>query len=215
MRLGGLALLLQALLSSGLPALGFPAAGQGPGFDGAARWGREMQAEFGSSLKLARKLLVETKILTQQFVSERLAGAKLPFPGLSNSGLLPPTSRTAQQWLALPALRRLREMRRALGLFRGYVEVVGRREPGLARGLHEISLDLRDLMHHVDYQVGGSGQPAPQPPGPPGAPRILQHPSDWSNLQESYLVLRAMETFLGRVVRDFTLLRVGGGWAPH
>ncbi|XP_044869317.1 interleukin-27 subunit alpha-like isoform X2 [Mauremys mutica] len=157
MRLGGLALLLQALLSSGLPALGFPAAGQGPGFDGAARWGREMQAEFGSSLKLARKLLVETKILTQQFVSERLAGARLPFPGLSNSGLLPPTSRTAQQWLALPALRRLREMRRALGLFRGYVELVGRREPGLARGLQEIGLDLRDLMHHVDYQPGCLG----------------------------------------------------------
>ncbi|XP_050808383.1 interleukin-27 subunit alpha-like isoform X2 [Gopherus flavomarginatus] len=208
-------LLLQALLSSGLPALGFPAAGQGPGFNGVARWGREMQAEFGSSLKLARKLLVETKILTQQFVSERLAGAKLPFPSLSKSGLLPPTSHTAQQWLALPALQRLREMRGALVAFQGYVEVLGRRDPGLALGLEEISLDLRDLTHHVDYQVCGSGQPAPRLPGPPAAPRILQHPSEWSNLQESYLVLRAMETFLGRVVRDFTLLHMGRGWAPH
>ncbi|TFJ96104.1 Interleukin-27 subunit alpha [Platysternon megacephalum] len=215
MRLGGLVLLLQALLSSGLLALGFPAAGQGPGFDGDARWGREMQVEFGSSLKLARKLLAETKILTQRFVSERLAGAKLPFPILAKSGLLPPTSRTAQQWLALPALQRLREVRRALVVFRGYAEVLGRRDPGLAQGLEEIGLDLRDLMHHVDYQVWGSGPPAPPPPGPPAAPRILQHPSDWSNLQESYLVLRAMETFLGRVVREFTLLRMGGGWAPH
>ncbi|XP_053871100.1 LOW QUALITY PROTEIN: interleukin-27 subunit alpha-like [Malaclemys terrapin pileata] len=213
MRLGGLALLLQALLGSGLVALGFPAVGQGPGFEGAARWGWEMQAEFGSSLKLARKLLAETKILTQQFVSERLAGAKLPFPVLAKSGILPPMSCTAQQWLALPALQRLREMRRALVVFRGYVQILGRKDPGLAQGLEEISLDLRDLMHHIDYQVWGSGQPTLPPPGPP-APPILQHPSAWSNLQESYLVLRAMETFLGRVVREFTLLRVGGGLGP-
>ncbi|XP_032639528.1 interleukin-27 subunit alpha-like [Chelonoidis abingdonii] len=106
-------------------------------------------------------------------------------------------------------------MRWALVVFQGYVEILGRRDPGLALGLEEISLDLRDLMHHIDYQMWGSGQPAPLLPGPPAAPRILQHLSDWSNLQESYLVLRAMETFLGRVVRDFTLLRMGRGWAPH
>ncbi|CAM2114864.1 unnamed protein product [Caretta caretta] len=217
MRLCGLMLLLQTLLSSRLPVLGFPMAGQGPGPGRAASWGQEMQAEFRSSLKLARKLQAETKILMQLFVSEHLAGAKLPFPVLSKSGLLPPMSLRAQQWLALPALQRLREMRQALVMFRGYMEILGSREQergdaGLAQGLEEISLDLRDLTHHVDYQVWGSGQPDLPPPAPP---RILQHPSEWSNLQESYLVLRAMETFLGRVVRDFTLLHMGRGWAPR
>ncbi|CAM4566447.1 unnamed protein product [Lepidochelys olivacea] len=217
MRLCGLMLLLQALLSSRLPVLGFPVAGRGPGPGRAASWGQEMQAEFRSSLKLGRKLQAETKILMQLFVSEHLAGAKLPFPVLSKSGLLPPMSLRAQRWLALPALQRLREMRQALVMFRGYMEILGSREQergdaGLAQGLEEISLDLRDLTHHVDYQVWGSGQPDLPPPAPP---RILQHPSEWSNLQESYLVLRAMETFLGRVVRDFTLLHMGVGWAPR
>ncbi|XP_067420003.1 interleukin-27 subunit alpha isoform X1 [Emydura macquarii macquarii] len=209
MRLCGLALLLQALLSSRLPGLGFPAAWRSPGADGTTRWGLEMQAEFGSSLKLSRKLLAETKILTRLFVSERLANAQLPF--LPTSGFLPPVSLRSQQWLALPALARLREMRRGLLVFRGYVEVLGRREqelgdPGLARRLQEIDLDLRDLTHHIDYQVWGSGWPALPPPP---LPRALQHVSEWSNLQESYLILRALETFLGRAVRDFTHLRLG------
>ncbi|XP_074852228.1 interleukin-27 subunit alpha [Carettochelys insculpta] len=164
MRLCGLTLLLQAVLGSRL--LGVPVAGPGP----RCAWG--MRSEFGNSVKLARKLLAETKIVTRRFVSERLAGAKLPF--LPSPGLLPPISLRAQTWLALPAVQRLLAMRQALGVFRAHLAVVGRREqetggPHLAQALEDIGLDLRDLAHHIDYQLQGCGPPAPPPPaGAPG-----------------------------------------------
>ncbi|CAM4678058.1 unnamed protein product [Lepidochelys kempii] len=155
-----------------------------------------MQAEFRSSLKLARKLQAETKILMQLFVSEHLAGAKLPFPVLSKSGLLPPMSLRAQRWLALPALQRLREMRQALVMFRGYMEILGSREqerggrrPGSGAG---------------GNQPGSAGLDAPRRLPEFIGENILEESENLSNFDQPCGVRGCILTLVERMDEEFT-----------
>ncbi|CAM5158282.1 unnamed protein product [Natator depressus] len=143
-----------------------------------------MQAEFGSSLKLARKLQAETKILMQLFVSERLAWRQAAVPRPVEVGAPAPMSLRAQRWLALPALQRLREMRRALVMFRGYMEILGRREqergrqPGSGAGGNQPGSAGLDAPRRLPGVGLWTARPAaPHAPPHPAAPQRMEQPA--------------------------------------
>ncbi|XP_066486429.1 interleukin-27 subunit alpha [Tiliqua scincoides] len=209
------ALLLQALLNFGLVIVAVSSALQEakkPGLASDHHRRVDLQEEFRSNLKLSRQLLYKTRILTRQYLSERLPGVQLTF--LSRSELLPSASLSVQNWLSLSVAERLSHMAKMLAFYQELVRQLMAHEAQkenchFTHRFVELSVFLRDLSSHVSYQISLWGLPLEDQPEPTHSPpQILQHESAWRNRQEVYHVLRSLESVLCRIVRDFEILRV-------
>ncbi|XP_008115728.1 interleukin-27 subunit alpha isoform X2 [Anolis carolinensis] len=214
MRLCGAAFLLQILFSVDLLVAAVPVGLRGEkasGLKSSSEWRANLQKELGSSLKLSRQLLCKTRNLKHLYQSERLPGAHLFL--IPHSRRLPSPNLNLSTWLALPDAKRLSHMAEGLSFYQTLVQQLRDHEATkedfrLLSQLEDLRCNLRDLSHHVSYQISrwelpfeNHLEPALQPP------QILQHQNQWSNRQEVYLVLRYLENFLCRVTRDFVMLR--------
>ncbi|XP_069508202.1 interleukin-27 subunit alpha [Ambystoma mexicanum] len=194
-----------------LPVCAFPPRTSGVAFRGVASEEEklDMRREFDNSLKLARKLLAETRSLIRVFMSERLPGAHLDL--MKNQGDFPKISIRNTQWLSLPIMERLRVLGDSFHVYSSYLEVIAEYErsqqhSSIEPGLTNVRLDLRDLLHHVQHQMSfAHGTPLSKPVQIPG--HFLHPSSTWKAQVQALITLRHLEQFLGRAVREFTLLR--------
>ncbi|KAG9351645.1 hypothetical protein JZ751_022896 [Albula glossodonta] len=90
----------------------------------------------------------------------------------------------------------------------------GKRRPGLTQAMLSIQKDLKDLIRQINSQLGrlnsttlshapSSSVPLPQPPPTP----LLPLQDLWSSRQLGYIILRDLERYLGKLARDFIILR--------
>ncbi|XP_060639069.2 interleukin-27 subunit alpha [Anolis sagrei] len=211
----GAALLFQILFNVDLLVAALPTGIHGEkasGLKSSPEWRANLQKELGSSLKLSRQLLCKTRNLKHLYQSERLPGAHLFL--IPHSRLLPSPNLNLSTWLTLPDAKRLSHMAEGLSFYQNLVQQLKGHEATkedfrLLSQLEDLRCNLRDLSHHVSYQIShwelsfeNRLEPTLQPP------QILRHQNQWSNRQEVYLVLRYLENFLCRVTRDFVMLRV-------
>ncbi|XP_077169272.1 interleukin-27 subunit alpha [Paroedura picta] len=183
-----------------------------PQLEGIPQWQEKLQKEFTISLKVSRQLLGKTRILARNYLSARLPGAQLTL--VSHSEMLPSVSLNFSSWISLSNAERLSHMAQTLSFYRGLLQQLQdyeatKEDSTFTARFEDLSLTLRDLRHHVDYQVSLWGLPrkddlkdARKPP------QILQQQSQWRNRLEIDYVLRSLKNLLSRVVRDFTLLRI-------
>ncbi|XP_025050745.1 interleukin-27 subunit alpha, partial [Alligator sinensis] len=92
-----------------------------------------------------------------------LPGVQLQLLPLSEQ-LLPGSLRT-RDWLGLTALERLQGLGAALPQCRGALARLGLPggDPEFAQRLQDVDWDLRDLAHHVAYQLSVAGGPTLSP----------------------------------------------------
>nr|XP_056720259.1 interleukin-27 subunit alpha-like [Euleptes europaea] len=214
MRLCGAALFLQIL-----PNFFFLAATasaslreeKGSGLESTLPWQVKLQKEFGTSLKISRQILCKTGIIARNYLSARLSGAQLPF--VSRSSTLPSVSLNFSSWISLSNAERLSHMAKMLSFYRGLVQQLQdyeatREDSKFAAQFEELGLHLRDLSHHVNYQISLWGLPRKDSLEPALEPlQILRHQSQWRNRLEVNYVLSSLQNLLCRVVRDFMLLK--------
>ncbi|KAL8176873.1 UNVERIFIED_CONTAM: hypothetical protein K2H54_039650 [Gekko kuhli] len=210
----GAALFLQALPSFFFLAATAPVGLQeekGSRLEGTPQWQVKLQKEFSASIKVSRQALCKTRLLARNYLSARLSGAQLTL--VSHSKILPSVSHNFSAWISLSNAKRLSYMAQMLSFYQGLVQQLQdyeamKEDSQFKAQFEELGLYLRDLSHHVNYQISlwglplkGHLQDAAKPP------QILQHQSQWRNRLEVNYVLRSLKTLLCRVARDFMLLR--------
>ncbi|XP_033026019.1 interleukin-27 subunit alpha isoform X1 [Lacerta agilis] len=208
----GATLLLQAILNVDLLIAATTAGLQEEnGSSLIPQWRLTLQKEFGISLRHSRQLLCKIQNLSRRYLSERLPGVQPT--SVRSSGQLPSVSLDLRTWLSLPDAKRLTYMSKMLPFYQGLVQQLRdheatKEDSKFLSNFEDISFSLRDLDHHVRYQILLWGLPIENEPEPTLKPlRILQHQSWWRNRQEVYVILHSLNSFLCRVTREFSLLR--------
>ncbi|KAM3916871.1 interleukin-27 subunit alpha [Leptodactylus fuscus] len=167
--------------------------------------------EFNKTLKLSRKLLRESRLLTHHYRMWKLPGSHLDFTGTSHN--LTSVAINVSAWLELQPSDRLRFLSEALQVYPVYLEELEKMEKEeikeglpspLKRSIAHVRLDLRDLLLHIHRQMSLLGlshtkisAPEPQRTGA----------TDWHNCLKMYQVLRTMEKTLLRAVREYSILQ--------
>ncbi|KAJ7313882.1 hypothetical protein JRQ81_005656 [Phrynocephalus forsythii] len=170
-----------------------------------------LQKEFRSSINLSRQLLRKTRNLTRLYHFDRLSGAPLTL--VPHSGLFSLTSLDRHAWLSLSDTKRVSHLAKMLSFYHELVQKLkdyeaNREDPKFVSQLEHLGFSLRDLSHHVSYQISLLGLPSEDQPEPIlRTPQILQNKNEWRNCQEVYTVLRHLENFLCRATRDFWILK--------
>ncbi|XP_020648510.3 interleukin-27 subunit alpha isoform X1 [Pogona vitticeps] len=210
MHLCGAAFLLQTLLSYYMLAAAVPARPRG---DKASTvdWQANLQKEFRRSVNFSRQLLCKIRVLKHHYLSDRLPGASLTF--VTHKGLFSLTSLDLHTWLSLSDAKRLTHLAKMLSFYHDLIQQLkdyeaDREDSRFVPQLEDLGFNLRDLSHHVSYQISLWGLPSENNPEPtPEPPQILQSKDQWRNRQEGYIVLRHLESFLCRATRDFWILK--------
>uniref|UniRef100_A0ACB8EUZ5 Uncharacterized protein n=1 Tax=Sphaerodactylus townsendi TaxID=933632 RepID=A0ACB8EUZ5_9SAUR len=210
----GAILFLQTLSNLSFLADTAPAGVQeekGSGLESPPEWQVRLRKEFGTSLKISRQTLCKTSILARHYLSTRLSGAQLPLA--SSSEKLPSVSLNFSSWISLPNAERLSHMAKMLSYYRGLIQQLReyettKEDSQFTAQFETLGLYLRDLNHHVNYQMSLWGLHQKDSLGPAlEPPQILRHQSQWRNRLEVNYVLNNLKNLLCRVVRDFMLLR--------
>ncbi|XP_078278518.1 uncharacterized protein LOC144606364 [Rhinoraja longicauda] len=124
---------------------------------------------------------------------------------------LPRSDNVYSQWLQMQDLDRLMRNAEDLHVFWVHVDFKRVDEAGecqqcaLSKSLEVISLDLRDLLAQLSSQIVGLKS---SPPAPVDVSFPISCPSTnkWLSHLQAYIIFRDLETYLNKVVRDFTLL---------
>ncbi|XP_034992624.1 interleukin-27 subunit alpha-like [Zootoca vivipara] len=204
----GATLLLQAVLNADLL---IAATMEENGSSLIPQWRLTLQKEFGISLRHSLQLLCKIQSLSRRYLSERLPGVQPT--SVQSSGKLPSVSIDLRTWLSLPDAKRLTYMSKMLPFYQDLAQQLRdheatKEDSKFLSNFEDVSLSLRDLNHHVSYQILLWALPIENEPEPTLKPlRILQHRSWWRNRQEMYVILRSLNSFLCRVTREFSVLR--------
>ncbi|KAM8962468.1 interleukin-27 subunit alpha [Pelodytes ibericus] len=164
-----------------------------------------LQNKFANSLNLSRKLLIESRALTQSYKLWKLPGSHLDFVGSAHT--FPSLSISSRDWLKLQKGDRLRLLNEALRVFPAFLKVLEKREykekGPLLDQIISVRLDLRDLLQHIRLQMENLGV---RTPGALTTPLVSGR--EWCNRLLTYQALRRMEMTMQRAVREFTALRL-------
>ncbi|XP_067837989.1 cardiotrophin-2-like [Heptranchias perlo] len=165
-----------------------------------------------ASLRLSRTILQESHRLQELYRVETLLGVVLETR--RELEFLPSGTVPHSRWTSLQDSERLLDMALKLPVFRAYLERLRTRERERSNGnrsnilgdLDTILLHTRDLLLLIHTQMSVVG--VPEPRALSLSEEVLNHSAVWDNLSEGYLVLRGFAHYLGRVVRDLTVLLV-------
>ncbi|XP_062957185.1 interleukin-27 subunit alpha [Cynocephalus volans] len=188
---------------------------------------QELRREFTVSLHLARKLLSEVRGQAHRFAESHLPGVSLDLLPLGEQ--LPNVSLTFQAWRNLSDPERLCFLSRTLRPFHALLGGLGSQGGWTSSErtrLWAMRLDLRDLQHHLRFQVLAAGSNLPEEeeeeeeeedeegkgllPGPWSGPAKVLVQVSWPQLLYTYQLLHSLELVLARAVRDLLLLSKPG-----
>ncbi|XP_075035110.1 interleukin-27 subunit alpha [Mixophyes fleayi] len=190
---------------------------RGPLVDGAPTIGGMTQLtdilndDFNNSLKLSKKLLRETRLLTHDYRLWKLPGAHLAFLA-GRSQNVPNVSIDFDSWLKLQPGDRLRLLNEALHVFPVYLDELETWLKGETHGISahlkvkvpNVRFSLRDLLLHMQRQISSRGVSPPKVLSPTKLPTDGK---DWCSRVQMFQALKALEQGLLRAVRDYTMLQ--------
>ncbi|XP_072557688.1 uncharacterized protein [Paramormyrops kingsleyae] len=178
-----------------------------------------------NSVRLARRILTRVRALLLQYKLEELGDSEFEDRSLSLQDL--PSLKTDYfHWLHMQDSERLRGAVQGLKVFWHHLDLKRqqlkqecRGRPGrLTRSMQKVQLDMRDLIYltkkqliqvsHADSSLSNHEPPmeAPLTEAPPPTPSFWARLA-WHKRLEGYVVLRDLERYLRRLVRDFMLLK--------
>ncbi|KAG9472158.1 interleukin-27 subunit alpha [Eleutherodactylus coqui] len=166
--------------------------------------------DFSKTLKLSRRLLQESRLLTHHYRMWKLPGSHLDFTGTSSNFTSVPIN--ISTWLKLQPSDRLRFLSDALQVYPVYLEELEKWEKEETKkgsttplkSVTHVRLDLRDLLYHIHRQMSSLGL---------NQTKVLSLERPWSGAShwcthlKMYQALRAMEQTLLRAVREYTILQ--------
>ncbi|KAL4647556.1 cardiotrophin-2-like [Arapaima gigas] len=172
-----------------------------------------------SSIRFARRIRSRVQALLLHYKEQELGDSKFEDRNLMLK-TLPSLNTDYFTWLHMQHTERLDMAVRDLHIFlilldanrEQIVEEKNGQMDMLTRSMYNVQLDVKDLILHVKSQLNKmnsqrhspSGQTVTQQPPPPS---LLRPRLSWHKRLQGYVVLRDLERYLGKVVRDFILLK--------
>ncbi|XP_060703733.1 cardiotrophin-2 [Hemiscyllium ocellatum] len=126
---------------------------------------------------------------------------------------LPNCQMSYSQWVEMQDEERLQQSWRDLQVFWIHVDMkrihaIGQGEgSALADSMEAISLDLRDLISQLNREISALNSTPPEPLDLTLPNNVLNPGHDWHSKLQGYIIFRDLETYLNKVIRDFTLLK--------
>ncbi|XP_067882954.1 interleukin-27 subunit alpha-like isoform X2 [Heterodontus francisci] len=174
-----------------------------------------MEEAFTASLKLSRTILRETRKLQLRIGALFLPGVMLD--ERSELKFLPPWTMTHSHWISLQDSVRLLGMAESLPVFQAVLRRMRTRErrsrnhSKILQAIDTILMETRDLIWQIHSEMTALGISIPESRGTWQSLLLVNHSVEWDMLTEGLLLLQAWSTYLGRVVRDFSVLRARAG----
>ncbi|XP_067866102.1 uncharacterized protein [Heterodontus francisci] len=167
---------------------------------------------FQRSLHLSRKILQDVRDLIIKYKHEKIGNAAFEDYNMILSSL-PTTSIMYSYWLQMQDVERL--MLNAKDLYIFWIHVDFKRidelgdcqESTVSKSMEIVSLDLRDLISQLNFQISALNSTSPDPLELTLPNNVLNPEYNWHSKLQGYIIFRDLETYLNKVVRDFTLLK--------
>ncbi|MGH0186866.1 UNVERIFIED_CONTAM: hypothetical protein FKN15_022691 [Acipenser sinensis] len=171
---------------------------------------------FSQTQRLSMKILKDVRSLRVLY-NEVQFGNQLTQDSAIVMSSLPSASMPYTHWLSMKDEERLVSSSQDLHVYWVHVHanrmhLLGELEQSqLAQSMLAMQMDLSDLTLQVNSQVNSQVGPSGQCPLEPEAevlpPELLNPQSEWLGKLQGSIILRDLEKYLGKVVRDFTLLK--------
>ncbi|XP_072445294.1 cardiotrophin-2-like [Chiloscyllium punctatum] len=167
---------------------------------------------FQRSLTLARKILQEVRDLFIKYKHEKLGSPTFEDYNMMLSSL-PTTAIEYMDWLEMQDVDRLLLNTKDLYTFWIHVdfkridELTDCQESAMSKSMEVVSLDLRDLISQLNSQISALNSTSPEPQDLTLPNNVLNPGHDWHSKLQGYIIFRDLETYLNKVIRDFTLLK--------
>uniref|UniRef100_UPI00398E9569 cardiotrophin-2 n=1 Tax=Pristiophorus japonicus TaxID=55135 RepID=UPI00398E9569 len=167
---------------------------------------------FQRSLNLSRKILQDVRDLLLKYKHEKIGSSSFEDYNMILSSL-PRCSIVYRYWLHMQDVERL--MLNAKDLYVFWIHVDFKRidelrdcqESAVSKSMEGVSLDLRDLISQLSSQLSALNSTSPDPPDLMLPHTVLNPAYEWHSKLQGYIIFRDLETYLNKVVRDFTLLK--------
>ncbi|XP_018606073.1 cardiotrophin-2-like [Scleropages formosus] len=173
---------------------------------------------LSSSIHFTRRIRSRIQTLLMHYKEQELGDSKFEDRSLMLK-TLPSLNTDYFTWLHMKDTERLNRALRDLNIFLIHLDANRKQiEEGMngqtdtvTRSMYGVQLDVQDLLHHIKSQLnrmssqgGPSGEMVTKQPLPLS---LLQPQLSWHKRLQGYVVLRDLERYLGKLVRDFILLR--------
>ncbi|XP_072909084.1 cardiotrophin-2-like [Hemitrygon akajei] len=166
---------------------------------------------FQRSLNLSRKILQDVRDLLITYKREKIGNAAFEDYNVDLKSL-PRSSNVYSYWLQMQDVERLQCNAKDLNIFWVHVDFKRVDEMGecqqcaLSKSIEVVSLDLRDLISQLSSQIQALNSSLPEPPEFSIPISTPSGSNTWLSKLQGYIIFRDLETYLNKVVRDFTLL---------
>ncbi|XP_033907398.3 cardiotrophin-2 [Acipenser ruthenus] len=167
---------------------------------------------FSQSQRLSMKILKDVRSLRVLY-NEVQFGNQLTQDSAIVMSSLPSASMPYTLWLSMEDEERLVSSSQDLHVYWVHVHanrmhLLGESEQSqLAQSMLAIQMDLSDLTLQVNSLLWSMNVTLPPPPAEVLPPELLNPQSEWLSKLQGSIILRDLEKYLGKVVRDFTLLK--------
>ncbi|XP_072099613.1 cardiotrophin-2-like [Mobula birostris] len=172
---------------------------------------RAHSTPFQRSLNLSRKILQDVRDLLITYKREKIGNAAFEDYNVDLRSL-PRSSNVYSYWLQMQDVERLQRNAEDLNIFWVHVDFKRVDEMGecqqcvLSKSIEVVSLDLRDLISQLSSQIQALNSSLPEPPKFSIPISTPSGSNTWLSNLQGYIIFRDLETYLNKVVRDFTLL---------
>ncbi|XP_041097087.1 cardiotrophin-2-like [Polyodon spathula] len=167
---------------------------------------------FSQCLALARKIHSDVYALLSKYKEEHIGSKSFEDYSLVMTSL-PTINLHYSTWLSMEDSERLLINLKDLHVFWIHVdakriyELESMPQSSLAQNMEDVLLDMRDLLFQMKHQLEFLETPAPETLSQSVPDALLNPQNEWLSKLQGYIILRDLERYLGKVVRDFTLLR--------
>ncbi|XP_039610947.1 uncharacterized protein LOC120530588 [Polypterus senegalus] len=171
-----------------------------------------MKEAYSQSLALSRKMHQDVRILLLKYKQQQMGTQSFEdFSFLMAS--LPVINMNFSYWLNMEEGKRIQLIIKDLKVFQSHIEAKCLYEEQhlhqsqLVQDLQLIKCDISDLVFQMHLQLKSLNVPVPVV-SEPLVPKSLLNPQlEWNSKLQGYIILRDLEQYLGKVVRDFTFLK--------
>ncbi|XP_078404032.1 cardiotrophin-2 [Cetorhinus maximus] len=167
---------------------------------------------FTQGAALSRKMLQDVHTLIGKYKQVKLGNPSFEDYSLKLRSL-PSSQEDYEHWLDTQDIERLQQNWKDLQVFWIHVDAKRIHELTQTQGsvlvdsIEAISLDIRDLVSQLNRQLSALNSTSPEPLDLTLPNNILNPNYEWQSKLQGYIIFRDLETYLNKVVRDFTLLK--------
>ncbi|XP_066552356.1 cardiotrophin-2 [Amia ocellicauda] len=170
---------------------------------------------FATSLRFSRKILTRVRNLLFQY-KEQLMGDSQFEDRLTMLRSLPVLGVGYSQWRSMEDKDRLTAAAQDLKVFWDHLDVKRiqlkeeskRQSSTVVTAMQNIQMDLRDLIAQVHSQLQAMNATVPAPREEEIPSSLMVPTLEWHSKLMGYIILRDLDRYMNKVVRDYILLKV-------